>query len=126
MKYLNFLRNSSLVILSIFAFSACSDADTDRAGDTARDTADYAQDRAEQAGEYIEDSVVTAQVRAAIFSHDDLSNTNISVETHDGVVHLSGSVESERQIDMAERVASDIDGVKSVENSLRVGYNDYN
>ncbi|RUO25308.1 hypothetical protein CWE09_00805 [Aliidiomarina minuta] len=124
MKYLNFLRNSSLVVLSIFAFSACGDADTDRAEDTARDTAEFAQDRAEQAGEYIDDSVVTAQVRAAIFSHDDLSNANISVETNDGVVHLSGTVESEDHIELAENEAREVDGVNSVENSLQVGYND--
>jgi len=47
----------------------------------------------------------------------------ISVETHQGVVLLSGFVETEAQIKQAEAIAGAIEGVKSVKNSLVVKSN---
>jgi len=43
----------------------------------------------------------------------------VKVETTDGVVQLSGTVDSQAQIERAESIAKAIDGVKSVKNDLK-------
>jgi len=43
---------------------------------------------------------------------------HVSVKTHQGVVLLSGVVETEDQIQQAGKVTADIEFVKSVKNSL--------
>ena len=49
---------------------------------------------------------------------EDLKSIHVSVKTHQGVVQLSGFVETEDQIQQAGKVAADVEGVKSVKNSL--------
>lgn len=71
-------------------------------------------------GEYIDDSVITTKVKAAILGDDDLKVTEVNVETFKGVVQLSGFVSSRADIDRASRVASQVTGVKSVKNDMRV------
>ena len=46
------------------------------------------------AGEYVDDSVITTKVKAAIFNESSLKSTEINVETFKGVVQLSGFVSS--------------------------------
>ena len=71
-------------------------------------------------GEYIDDTVITTRVKAAIMNDADLKVTEINVETFKGVVQLSGFVSSQAQIDHAVRVARDVAGVASVKNDMRV------
>ncbi len=71
-------------------------------------------------GEYIDDSVITTKVTAAILEDDELKVTEVNVETFKGVVQLSGFVSSRADIDRATRVARDVTGVKSVKNDIRV------
>src|SRR3970282_2814960 len=47
----------------------------------------------EGTGEYIDDSVITTRVKAAIFNEPSLKVFQINVETFKGEVHLSGSVD---------------------------------
>jgi hyperosmotically inducible protein len=72
------------------------------------------------AGEYVDDSVVTAKVKAAIFNEPSLKSTEINVETFKGVVQLSGFVSSQAAIDKAVAVARGVGGVTSVKNDMRV------
>ncbi len=72
----------------------------------------------ERAGDYVADSALTTKVKTALLAEDDLSALDISVETHQGVVTLTGAVESDAQIELAERVVTDLDGVKDVNNRL--------
>lgn len=71
-------------------------------------------------GEYIDDSVITTKVKAAILGDDELKVTEVNVETFKGVVQLSGFVSSPADINRATRVASEVAGVKSVKNDMRV------
>jgi osmotically-inducible protein OsmY len=71
-------------------------------------------------GEYIDDSVITTKVKAAIFNEPTLKATEINVETYKGVVQLSGFVRSQSDISRAEEVARGVKGVKSVKNDMRV------
>ena len=74
----------------------------------------------EGSGEYVDDSVITAKVKTAIFNDSSLKVNEINVETFKGVVQLSGFVRSQADIDKAVQVARGIAGVKSVKNDMRV------
>ena len=70
--------------------------------------------------EYVEDSVITAKVKTAIFADDSLKSSEINVETFKGVVQLSGFVNSQADIQKAVAVAGDVGGVKSVKNDMQL------
>ena len=71
-------------------------------------------------GEYVDDSVITAKVKTAIFNDSTLKVNEINVETFKGVVQLSGFVRSQTDIDKAVQVARGVGGVKSVKNDMRL------
>jgi osmotically-inducible protein OsmY len=76
--------------------------------------------KTEGTGEYVDDSVITSKVKAAIFNDPTLKVNEINVETFKGVVQLSGFVRSQVDIDQAVKVARGIAGVKSVKNDMRL------
>lgn len=73
----------------------------------------------EGTGEYIDDSVITTKVKAAIFNEPTLKSAEINVETFKGVVQLSGFVNSQSDIYKAVEIARGVKGVKSVKNDMR-------
>lgn len=73
----------------------------------------------EGTGEYIDDSVITTKVKAAIFNEATLKSAEINVETFKGVVQLSGFVNSQADINKAVEVARSVRGVTSVKNDMR-------
>ena len=73
----------------------------------------------EGTGEYVDDSVITTKVKAAIFNEPTLKSAEINVETFKGVVQLSGFVNSHSDIDKAVEVARGVKGVQSVKNDMR-------
>jgi osmotically-inducible protein OsmY len=73
----------------------------------------------ESSGEYVDDSVITTKVKAAIFDEPNLKSTEINVETFKGEVQLSGFVSSQSNINRAVEVARGVKGVKSVKNNMR-------
>jgi len=72
----------------------------------------------EGTGEYVDDSVITTKVKTAIFNEPGLKVSEVQVETFKGVVQLSGFVSSRADIKDAVRVASAVNGVKSVTNDM--------
>lgn len=74
----------------------------------------------ESTGEYIEDSVITTKVKAAILNEPTLKVSEINVETFKGVVQLSGFVNSQADINKAVSVARNVKGVVSVKNDMRL------
>lgn len=74
----------------------------------------------EGTGEYIDDSIITAKVKAEIFSDSSLKSAEINVETFKGVVQLSGFVNSQEAIDRAVALARGVNGVTSVKNDMRI------
>ncbi len=74
----------------------------------------------EGTGEYIDDSVITTKVKAAILDEPTLKVAEINVETFKGVVQLSGFVNSQADINKAVEVARGVRGVSSVKNDMRV------
>ncbi|MDI1308058.1 MAG: BON domain-containing protein [Methylotenera sp.] len=77
----------------------------------------------EGTGEYIDDSVITTKVKAAVLNEPTLKSSEINVETFKGVVQLSGFVNSEADIKKAAEVARSVKGVTSVKNDMRLKTN---
>jgi len=74
----------------------------------------------EGSGEYVDDTVITGKVKAAIFNEPTLKSAEINVETFKGVVQLSGFVSSQAAESKAVEVARSDGGVKSVKNDMRL------
>jgi osmotically-inducible protein OsmY len=74
----------------------------------------------EGTGEYIDDSVITSKVKAAVFNEPTLKSAEINVETFKGAVQLSGFVSSQMAINKTVELARAVNGVKSVKNDMRI------
>jgi len=74
----------------------------------------------EGTGEYVDDTVLTTKVKAAIFGDPNLKSAEINVETFKGVVQLSGFVTSQAAVNRAVELARGVSGVKSVKNDMRI------
>jgi hyperosmotically inducible protein len=75
-------------------------------------------EKVEKTGEYMDDSAITAKIKAEILSDPLLKVSQINVTTTNGVVKLSGKVDSQQSIDRAMEIARSVKDVKSVENDL--------
>lgn len=73
----------------------------------------------EGTGEYVDDSVITTKVKAAIFNEPTLKSSEINVETFKGTVQLSGFVNSAADQRKAIELARNVKGVKSVKDDMR-------
>lgn len=71
-------------------------------------------------GETIDDGAITAKVKAALIGDPVAEARNINVDTRRGVVQLNGFVESANGRTEAVKVAKNVDGVKKVENNLKL------
>lgn len=78
----------------------------------------------ESTGGYIDDSAITAKVKAALLNANNLPSTEISVETYKGVVQLSGFVDNKSDEERAVQIARGVDGVKDVEDHMTVRGNE--
>ena len=74
----------------------------------------------ETTGAYIDDTTITTQVKSRMLDNPNVAGTSISVETLNGTVMLSGFAKSAAEKDAAERIARDVNGVKSVKNQIAV------
>jgi osmotically-inducible protein OsmY len=74
----------------------------------------------ESTGQYVDDSVITTKVKTAIFNEATLKTLQINVKTYQGVVQLSGFVDSVQSISKAGEVARRVENVISVKNDLLV------
>jgi len=72
------------------------------------------------AGEVIDDSVITTKVKTAFVEDKAVSALNISVETFKGTVQLSGFANNDTEVTRAVQLASQVKGVKSVKNDIRL------
>jgi osmotically-inducible protein OsmY len=79
-----------------------------------------ATQKQESTGQYVDDSVITTKVKAAIFNETTLKTLQINVETFKGVVQLSGFVDSTQSVKKAGEVAGSVEGVTAVKNDLLV------
>ncbi len=73
-----------------------------------------------KAGEVIDDSILSAKVKAKLIDSPDTKAHQINVETQQGVVQLSGFVDTATAKAAATTVAMSVNGVKNVINELSI------
>jgi osmotically-inducible protein OsmY len=123
-------RNRTTLLAALLAGIAmvgagCSDqksADTagqklDRATDKMATATDKATTKAAVA---VDDTAITTAVKTAVLAEPGLKTLQIEVDTKNGVVTLSGNVDSMALKDRAAQLAQNVGGVKSVNNNLAV------
>ncbi|ATA25498.1 molecular chaperone OsmY [Brenneria goodwinii] len=71
-------------------------------------------------GSYADDTMVTSSIKAKLLADDIVPSRKVKVETHEGIVQLSGEVDNQAQSARAESVAKKVSGVKSVKNDLTI------
>ena len=71
-------------------------------------------------GKYVEDSVLTAKVKAALLNVPELKSFDISVETLRGEVLLSGFLKDESQRQKAMKAVNSVQGVAAVKDAMLV------
>ncbi|WP_241685779.1 BON domain-containing protein [Luteimonas sp. YGD11-2] len=70
----------------------------------------------------VNDTWITTKVKSSLLADSDVAGMDIRVVTNNGVVGLSGNVDSQAQADRARQIAQDIEGVARVDDSgLTVG-----
>lgn len=74
----------------------------------------------ETVGAYVDDSAITASVKAKLVDSTTVDAAAISVETLKGTVMLSGFAKSSAEKTTAEQLATSVKGVKSVHNAIIV------
>jgi len=68
----------------------------------------------------IDDATITTKVKTAVLAEPGLKTLQIDVDTKNGVVSLSGTVDNQALKERASQVAQAVNGVKSVDNNLTV------
>jgi hyperosmotically inducible periplasmic protein len=128
------LRSSSFTLLAavLLAASGCSDNGSaekmgqkiDKGAEAAKEklaqSSDAAGRKLDQAGASIDDAAIAAKIKAKILGDPGLKAGQINVDTHDGVVVLTGTVNTPEEVIRAVKLAQSVDSVKSVENRLSV------
>jgi len=103
MKKRNIIIHCLALLILIATFAACASTRTHGS-----------------AGEYVDDSVITTKVKSLLAADDFLKSFQISVETFQGTVQLSGFVNSQQAADKASEITRSVQGVKSLKNNLIV------
>jgi hyperosmotically inducible periplasmic protein len=103
MGKMNWLRGTAMAVLVGAALAACAPM----------------QGR-ESAGEYVDDTAITAKIKAELVRDKELPATQIRVETLQNVVQLSGFVDTAAQKAKAGQMARQIAGVRDVKNDIIV------
>lgn len=119
-------------MILVFGLSACDkkgpaetagksiDQAAEKADDKMDETSKDIGDQSDKAGVAIDDTAITAKVKAAILAEPGLNVLQINVDTTKGVVTLSGAVDSQQISDRAKEIAGAVAGVKGIENQLVV------
>jgi hyperosmotically inducible protein len=94
------------------------DQTAEKAGKQIEGAKEAVVEKAAKVEEYMDDSAITAKIKAQILSDALLKVSQINVTTTNGVVSLSGTVDSQQSIDRALEIARSVKDVKSVENGL--------
>ena len=74
----------------------------------------------ETAGQNIDDGTLTTSVKTSLAGERINTLTRVGVETNNGVVVLTGEVETAQEKSRAGTVASQVKGVRGVTNNLQV------
>lgn len=127
MKSILLRSSSSFTLLAavLLGVSACSDnngtnGSSQRLGQKIDQGTETAKQKLDQAGDSVADAAIAAQIKAKILGDPGLKAGQINVDTHNGVVVLTGTVNTPEEVIRAVKLAQSVDSVRSVENRLSV------
>jgi hyperosmotically inducible protein len=108
---------------------ACNRTDADREAreaaaevrEAAAEAGGQVREVAAEAGDRLTDGWLTSKVQAQYFADRDIKARYIDVTTRDRVVTLSGYVDNLAARDEAVRIARNTEGVRSVDDKLKIG-----
>ena len=103
MKIASLLKTWAISLALIMGLAACAGDGTHRS-----------------TGRYIDDKTISAEVNAKLIADKNVKSSQIDVTTYNGVVQLSGFVESKDQAQRAVVLAQQVDGVKSVKDDTHL------
>lgn len=108
-------------LAAVLALTGCDQAPNTSRNDTSDNSTaaenrvdtmkDSLEEKANNAENSVSDAVITTKVKTAILNDADLKVFEIHVDTVDGVVTLTGTVDSPEKIDHARMVVSSVEGV---------------
>lgn len=81
------------------------------------------RDDGKTAGQTVDDSAISAKVKAAFAQDPGVRAVDVKVDTHLGAVQLSGWADSAAEKARAEQLAKAIPGVKTVDNKIELKTN---
>ncbi len=99
----NFSILFSLCFVLLFSLQGCTGNKVDRS-----------------TGERLDDAVITTRVKSNIIANPHLKFFDITVTTFRGVVQLSGFVDNDKVVRLAQKIAAETPGVLKVDNQLAV------
>ena len=108
----------SLVIGTALASAACEQRSPSTVGQRMDRPAETANSTMNKAATAVDDAAITAKVKTAIMAEPGLKAMEINVDTKDAVVTLTGTVPSAPLKDRAKEIATNVSGVKSVQDNL--------
>jgi hyperosmotically inducible periplasmic protein len=82
--------------------------------------AEYAMAIEDNQKRIVQDSLITARVKAALLAERGIPSLKISVETYEGRVQLSGFVPAPEIASRAGRLTASVSGVRTVHNDITV------
>ena len=104
--------------------AGCGDRSAEKVGEkidrTTSQVAAKTEAAADKATAKMGDAAITGSVKTALIAEPGLKALQIDVDTADGVVTLSGTVDSRTNVNRAIQVAQAVQGVRSVDNRLTV------
>lgn len=98
--------------------TACSKSSEPNPGQMENEQAEQAPKESAGIGEAIGDTAITAKVKGKLEADSRTGSANIDVETNNGVVTLTGSVNNADAKSAAEELARNVEGVTGVDNKI--------
>ena len=96
------------------------DRATDKMANAGDKMAAATENAANKTAAAIDDATITTKVKTAVLAEPGLKTLQIDVDTKNGVVMLSGTVDNQAMKERAAQVAQAVTGVRSVDNNLTV------
>ena len=117
------IKLSTFALICLFGLSACDNPNTaEDAGkkidQAVEDVGTMIEESSGEAGTKVDDAAITSKVKAALMAESMVDSLDISVETIDGVVTLTGTADSLESSKKAEEIAGVVSEVSQVINQI--------
>lgn len=112
---------SGLIVTDKIVVKPAETARENYTDEMAKEERNKAKRSGESIGDNLEDAWIHTKIVAKLIGDSDTPQRKINVDVNNQVVTLRGTVDTKEQKQEAERIAKNTDGVKSVNNLLKVG-----